>query len=114
MPPLAAAMPAAYEMKIAQDRSRRSAPRCTRRRLTLAAQRSARRLIVFLFLAGCAGDLIAPSVVPVSIIGAFGAMYLLGYSLDILSLMALTIATGFVVDDAIVVVENISRRMEAA
>src|SRR5262249_16397804 len=51
--------------------------------------------------------------VPVSIIGTFGAMYLLGYSLDILSLMALTIATGFVVDDAIVVLENVSRHLEA-
>ena len=49
---------------------------------------------------------------PVSLIGTFGAMYLLGYSLDNLSLMALTIATGFVVDDAIVVLENISRHME--
>ena len=49
---------------------------------------------------------------PISIIGTFGAMYLLGYSLDNLSLMALTIATGFVVDDAIVVLENISRHIE--
>ena len=49
---------------------------------------------------------------PVSIIGTFGAMYLLGYSLDNLSLMALTVATGFVVDDAIVVLENISRHIE--
>ena len=55
-----------------------------------------------------------PSVaVPVSLIGTFGAMYLLGYSLDNLSLMALTIATGFVVDDAIVVLENITRHIEA-
>ena len=55
-----------------------------------------------------------PSVaVPVSLIGTFGAMYLLGYSLDNLSLMALTIATGFVVDDAIVVLENIARHIEA-
>ncbi len=50
---------------------------------------------------------------PISILGTFGGMYLLGYSLDILSLMALTIATGFVVDDAIVVLENISRHLEA-
>ena len=49
---------------------------------------------------------------PVSLLGTFGAMYLLGYSLDNLSLMALTIATGFVVDDAIVVLENISRHIE--
>ena len=50
---------------------------------------------------------------PVSLIGTFGVMYLLGYSLDNLSLMALTIATGFVVDDAIVVIENITRYLEA-
>ncbi len=55
-----------------------------------------------------------PSIaVPVSIIGTFGAMYLLGFSLDNLSLMALTISTGFVVDDAIVVLENISRHMRS-
>ena len=51
--------------------------------------------------------------VPVSLIGTFGVMYLLGYSLNNLSLMALTVATGFVVDDAIVVLENISRHIEA-
>ena len=71
-------------------------------------------LVVFLFLRQCARDDRSPSIaVPVSIVGTFGAMYLLGYSLDILSLMALTIATGFVVDDAIVVVENIERHIEA-
>jgi multidrug efflux pump len=57
--------------------------------------------------------LIPGVVVPVSIVGTFGGMYLLGFSLDNLSLMALTIATGFVVDDAIVVLENISRHIEA-
>ena len=51
--------------------------------------------------------------VPVSLVGTFGVMYLLGYSLDNLSLMALTISTGFVVDDAIVVIENITRYLEA-
>ena len=55
----------------------------------------------------------SPSLaVPISLIGTFGAMYLLGYSLNNLSLMALTIATGFVVDDAIVMIENISRHLE--
>jgi len=52
--------------------------------------------------------------VPLSLVGTFGAMYLLGFSLDNLSLMALTIATGFVVDDAIVMIENIARFVEAA
>ncbi len=66
-------------------------------------------LVVFLFLRSVRATLIPAVAVPVSIIGTFGTMYLLGYSLDNLSLMALTVATGFVVDDAIVVLENISR-----
>ena len=69
-------------------------------------------LVVYLFLRNLSATLIPGVAVPISIFGTFGAMYLLGYSLDILSLMALTIATGFVVDDAIVVLENISRHME--
>ena len=69
-------------------------------------------VVVFLFLRNVSATLIPSVAVPISIFGTFGAMYLLGYSLDILSLMALTIATGFVVDDAIVVLENISRHME--
>jgi multidrug efflux pump len=70
-------------------------------------------LVVYLFLRDVRSTMIPFVAVPVSIIGTFGAMYLLGYSLDILSLMALTIATGFVVDDAIVVLENVSRHLEA-
>src|SRR6202042_3767728 len=69
-------------------------------------------LVVFLFLRSARATLIPAVAVPVSIIGTFGGMYLLGQSLDNLSLMALTIATGFVVDDAIVVLENISRHVE--
>ncbi len=69
-------------------------------------------LVVFVFLRNLRATLIPAVAVPVSVIGTFGAMYLLGYSLDNLSLMALTISTGFVVDDAIVVLENISRHME--
>jgi multidrug efflux pump len=70
-------------------------------------------LVVFVFLRSWRATLIPAVAVPVSLIGTFGAMYLAGYSLDILSLMALTVATGFVVDDAVVVLENISRHMEA-
>ena len=70
-------------------------------------------LVVFVFLRNVRATLIPSVAVPVSLIGTFGAMYLLGFSLDNLSLMALTIATGFVVDDAIVVLENISRHIEA-
>jgi multidrug efflux pump len=69
-------------------------------------------LVVFLFLRNGRATLIPSVAVPVSLIGTFGVMYLCHYSLDNLSLMALTISTGFVVDDAIVVVENISRYLE--
>jgi multidrug efflux pump len=69
--------------------------------------------VVYLFLHSYRAALIPAVVVPISLIGTFGAMYLLGYSLDNFSLMALTIATGFVVDDAIVVMENTTRHIEA-
>ena len=70
-------------------------------------------MVIFLFLRSFYATIIPSVAVPLSLIGTFGAMYLLGYSLDNLSLMALTISTGFVVDDAIVMIENISRYLEA-
>ena len=69
-------------------------------------------LVVFGFLRNVRSTVIPGVAVAVSLIGTFGVMYLFGYNLDNLSLMALTIATGFVVDDAIVVLENITRHME--
>src|SRR5262249_25536284 len=69
-------------------------------------------LVVFAFLRSPRTAMIPSVAVPLSLIGTFGAMYLLGYSLDNLSLMALTVSTGFVVDDAIVVIENITRYLE--
>jgi multidrug efflux pump len=69
-------------------------------------------LVIFFFLHSLRATLVAGLAVPISLIGTFGIMYLLGYSLDNLSLMALTIATGFVVDDAIVMIENIQRHIE--
>jgi multidrug efflux pump len=69
-------------------------------------------LVVFLFLRSVRSTIIPSVAVPISLVGTFGGMYLIGYSLDNLSLMALTIATGFVVDDAIVVIENITRHLE--
>ena len=69
-------------------------------------------MVVFLFLRNWRATLIPSVAVPISLVGTFGVMYLAGYSIDNLSLMALTIATGFVVDDAIVVIENISRYLE--
>ena len=70
-------------------------------------------MVVFVFLRNGRATLIPSVAVPVSLVGTFTAMHLLGFSLNNLSLMGLTIATGFVVDDAIVVLENISRHMEA-
>src|ERR1700723_2077736 len=69
-------------------------------------------LVIFLFLRSLYATIIPSVAVPLSLVGTFGAMYILGYSLDNLSLMALTISTGFVVDDAIVMIENISRYLE--
>src|SRR5205814_438233 len=69
-------------------------------------------LVVFAFLRSPRTALIPSVAVPLSLIGTFGVMYLLGYTLDNLSLMALTVSTGFVVDDAIVVIENITRYRE--
>src|SRR6185503_14460744 len=70
-------------------------------------------MVIFLFLRTAAGTVIPSIAVPMSLIGTFGVMYLAGFSLNNLSLMALTIATGFVVDDAIVMIENIARYVEA-
>jgi multidrug efflux pump len=69
-------------------------------------------MVIFLFLRNVSATIIPSVAVPLSLVGTFGVMYLLGYSLDNLSLMALTISTGFVVDDAIVMIENISRYLE--
>jgi multidrug efflux pump len=69
-------------------------------------------MVIFLFLRNLSATIIPSVAVPLSLVGTFGAMYALGYSLDNLSLMALTISTGFVVDDAIVMIENISRYLE--
>ena len=69
-------------------------------------------MVIFLFLRNLAATIIPSVAVPLSLVGTFGVMYLLGYSLDNLSLMALTISTGFVVDDAIVMIENIARYIE--
>src|SRR5205085_11267256 len=69
-------------------------------------------LVIFLFLRNIAATIIPSVAVPLSIVGTFGAMYMLGYSLNNITLMALTISTGFVVDDAIVMIENIMRYIE--
>ena len=113
LPQLEAAMPTDIEITIASDRSITIRASLYDTELTLVLAVALVTVVVFLFLGDFRATLIPSIAVPISIIGTFGAMYLLGYSLDNLSLMALTISTGFVVDDAIVVVENITRYIEA-
>ncbi len=112
LPHLQAAMPADVSVDVAIDRSTTIRDSLRDTELTLLIAISLVTLVVFVFLRNFRATLIPGIAVPISILGTFGGMYLLGYSLDILSLMALTIATGFVVDDAIVVLENISRHLE--
>jgi multidrug efflux pump len=112
LPRLRADIPPATQLDVAMDRSTtiRASLRDVERSLAVAIVLVI--LVVYLFLRDGRATLIPAVAVPVSLIGTFAAMNLLGYSLDNLSLMALTIATGFVVDDAIVVMENITRHME--
>ncbi|WP_368620457.1 efflux RND transporter permease subunit [Paraburkholderia sp. BR13444] len=112
LPQLHASLPADVEISPTSDRSTtiRASLKDTQRTLVIAVALVV--MVVFLFLRNWRATLIPSVAVPISIIGTFGAMYLMGFSLDNLSLMALTIATGFVVDDAIVVLENISRHIE--
>jgi multidrug efflux pump len=113
LPQFRASLPSGVTLQVDNDRT------TTIRASVFAAQRNIIVSIllviavVFFFLRNVRATLIPSIAVPVSLIGTFGAMYLLNYNLDNLSLMALTIATGFVVDDAIVVIENIVRHMEA-
>jgi multidrug efflux pump len=112
LPRLEAAMPTDMNVNVAIDRSTTIRASLHDTEMTLIMAVVLVSVIVFAFLRNLSATIIPSIAVPISIIGTFGAMYLLGYSLDILSLMALTIATGFVVDDAIVVLENIARHME--
>ncbi len=113
LPQLEASIPSAINVDLTMDRTTtiRSSLHDVERTLLIAIGLVI--LVVFLFLRNLRATLIPSVAVPVSLIGTFGAMYLLGYSLDNLSLMALTISTGFVVDDAIVVLENVTRHIEA-
>ena len=112
LPQLKASLPADVDVIPTADRSTtiRASLKDTQRTLIVAVVLVV--MVVFLFLRNWRATLIPSVAVPISIIGTFAAMYLLGFSIDNLSLMALTIATGFVVDDAIVVLENISRHIE--
>ena len=112
VPQLQAALPADVEITPTADRSTTIRSSLHDTEFTLIVAVALVVMVVFLFLRNWRATLIPSVAVPISIIGTFAAMYLLGFSLDNLSLMALTIATGFVVDDAIVVLENISRHIE--
>jgi multidrug efflux pump len=112
LPQLEAALPGAINVSVVVDRTPPIRGSLHDVKLTLIIASFLVILVVFGFLRHVRATLIPAVSVGVSLIGTFGVMYLLGYSLDNLSLMALTIATGFVVDDAIVVLENITRHME--
>ena len=112
LPELQAALPSDIDVTLIADRTPTIRASLYDTQIALIVALALVIGVVFFFLRDPRAALIPSIVVPVSIIGTFGIMYLLGFSLDNLSLMALTIATGFVVDDAIVVLENISRHVE--
>ncbi|HEX4597411.1 MAG TPA: multidrug efflux RND transporter permease subunit [Burkholderiaceae bacterium] len=113
LPVLRASIPAAIDMQVTMERTPtiRASLHETERSLLIAVALVI--FVVFVFLRDARAALIPSVAVPVSLIGTFGVMYLCGFSLNNLTLMALTISTGFVVDDAIVVLENIARHVEA-
>ncbi|MBH3004636.1 multidrug efflux RND transporter permease subunit MdtC [Serratia marcescens] len=113
LPALQENIPASIKLNVAQDRSPTIRASLAEVEQSLAIAIGLVILVVFIFLRSGRATLIPAVAVPVSLIGSFAAMYLCGFSLNNLSLMALTIATGFVVDDAIVVLKNISRHVEA-
>ncbi len=112
MPALRSSIPPAIEMGVAGDRAQTIRASVHDVELTLALSVALVVLVVFLFLRSGRATVIPSVAVPLSLLGTFGVMYLCDYSLDNLSLMALTISTGFVVDDAIVVTENVARFLE--
>ena len=113
MPELRASISPAIDISVVLDRTTTIRASFRDIQLTLLLSIALVVLVVFLFLRKGSATTIPSVAVPLSLLGTFGGMYLLGYSLDNLSLMALTISTGFVVDDAIVVLENITRYIEA-
>src|SRR6185503_1661613 len=112
LPQLQAALPASVEVALLTDRTTtiRASVNDVQFELFLAVGLVI--MVIFLFLRTAAGTLIPSVAVPLSLVGTFGVMYLAGFSINNLTLMALTIATGFVVDDAIVMIENIARHIE--
>ena len=113
LPQLKASLPSSIEITTLTDRTTTIRASVADVQFTLVLTIALVVMVMFLFLRSLTATIIPSVAVPISIVGTFGVMYLLGYSLDNLSLMALTISTGFVVDDAIVMIENIARYIEA-
>jgi HAE1 family hydrophobic/amphiphilic exporter-1 len=112
LPVLRAAIPASVDLTVLYDRSATIRDSVNDIKFTLFLAVCLVVLVIFLFLRNLSATVIPSLALPFSIVGTFAIMYLMGYSLDNLSLMALTLAVGFVVDDAIVMLENIVRHME--
>jgi multidrug efflux pump len=112
LPQLQASLPGAIKVQILTDRTTTIRASVNDVQFSLVLTIGLVVMVIFLFLRSARATIIPALAVPLSIVGTFGVMYLLGYSLNNLSLMALTISTGFVVDDAIVMIENISRFIE--
>jgi len=112
LPELQASLPGAIDVAVLSDRTHGIRASVLHVELELLLAVVLVVLVIFAFLRSPRATVIASLAVPISLVGTFGVMYLLGYSLNNLSLMALTIATGFVVDDAIVMIENIARHIE--
>jgi len=112
LPQLAAALPASVKIQVLTDRTTTIRASVQDVEFTLVLTIGLVVMVIFLFLRSLRATVIPALAVPLSIVGTFGVMYLCGFSLNNLSLMALTISTGFVVDDAIVMIENISRYIE--
>jgi multidrug efflux pump len=112
LPELRASMPAAVEVKVLTDRTNTIRASVADVEFELGLAVALVVAVIFVFLRNVPATIIPSLSVPLSLVGTFGAMYLCGYSVNNLTLMALTIATGFVVDDAIVMIENIARYLE--
>jgi multidrug efflux pump len=113
LPQLQASLPPAVHVDIANDRTISIRASVRDVQITMVIAVLLVMVVVYLFLRNLRATVIPSVAVPLSILGTFGVMYLCGYTLDVFSLMALTVATGFVVDDAIVVLENVTRHIES-
>ncbi len=112
LPRLMASMPASVHVSTLMDRTQNIRASVREVELTLLLSIALVVMVIFMFLRNMAGTLIASATVPLALMGTFALMYVVGYSLDNLSLMALTISVGFVIDDAVVMLENIWRHVE--